>query len=224
MDQLHFDLWWRGLNLTRDAGTYLYNAESPWDNPLVTSRVHNTVTVDGREQMTRGGRFMTLDWFPAYSKKFIDAEEGVSDSVLGYHGGYHGVRHERKVSVFADERWLVEDKLISKEKHTYRLHWLLPDWEWNIDVWDARFEIRLKSPFGWVVLHISTTSQFPINDSQITLLRAGENNYGEGHPQPFDGWVSLTYGEKKPALSLAFDVQSDGTTQFTTEFIFPHES
>jgi len=25
-DQLHVDLWWHGLNLARDAGTYLYTA------------------------------------------------------------------------------------------------------------------------------------------------------------------------------------------------------
>ena len=36
MDQLHLDLWWRGLNIAQDAGTYLYNADPPWDNPLVT--------------------------------------------------------------------------------------------------------------------------------------------------------------------------------------------
>ena len=44
MDQLHFDLWWHGLNITQDAGTYLYNGEPPWDNPLVSTRVHNTIT------------------------------------------------------------------------------------------------------------------------------------------------------------------------------------
>ncbi len=69
MDQLHFDLWWRGLNIARDAGTYLYNADPPWNNPLVVSTVHNTVTVDSRDQMTRGGRFITLDWFPAFHQE-----------------------------------------------------------------------------------------------------------------------------------------------------------
>ena len=55
MDQLHFDLWWHGINVAQDAGTYLYNGEPPWDNPLVSTRVHNTITIDGRDQMTRGG-------------------------------------------------------------------------------------------------------------------------------------------------------------------------
>ena len=73
MDQLHFDLWWHGLNITQDAGIYLYNGEPPWDNPLVSTRVHNTITVDGLDQMTRGGRFLTLDWFPASSKNLLEA-------------------------------------------------------------------------------------------------------------------------------------------------------
>jgi hypothetical protein len=33
-DQLHLDLWWQGMNLAQDAGTYLYNASPPWDNSL----------------------------------------------------------------------------------------------------------------------------------------------------------------------------------------------
>ncbi len=45
MDQLHLDLWWRGLNITQDAGTYLYNAVPPWDNSLMATRVHNTVMI-----------------------------------------------------------------------------------------------------------------------------------------------------------------------------------
>ncbi|MDP2995171.1 MAG: heparinase II/III family protein, partial [Anaerolineales bacterium] len=64
-DQLHLDLWWRGLNVAQDAGTYLYNAPAPWDNSLTTTLVHNTMTVNGRDQMTRAGRFLYLDWVNA---------------------------------------------------------------------------------------------------------------------------------------------------------------
>jgi hypothetical protein len=46
-DQLHLDLWWRGLNITPDAGSYLYNGEKPWDNALCSAFVHNTVPVPG---------------------------------------------------------------------------------------------------------------------------------------------------------------------------------
>jgi len=55
---------------------------TPWDNPLVTSRVHNTVTADGRDQMTRGGRFMTLGLVPAYSKSVVPTDESVLGQVV----------------------------------------------------------------------------------------------------------------------------------------------
>jgi len=221
MDQLHLDIWWRGLNIASDAGTYLYNAKPPWDNPLVASRVHNTVTVDGRNQMTRGGRFMTLDWFPAYSKSMVPTEESVLGQVMGYHKGYRGVRHERTVTVYADERWMVEDRLISKELHTYRLHWLLPDWEWEVESRDQRVEIGLKSPHGKVILAFQADQQVSSLYSLFSLVRAGEVVYGTRDAQPFEGWVSPTYGAKNPALSLAIELTSVREALFLSEFVFP---
>lgn len=224
MDQLHFDLWWRGLNVALDAGTYLYNADPPWDNPLVTGFVHNTVTIDGRDQMTRGGRFMTLDWFPAYSKSMVITDESALGQVMAYHKGYPGVRHERIVTVYNEERWLVEDRLISKAAHKYRLHWLLPDWDWGIECNEQRVEISLLSPHGRVVLRLQIYPPISILQSLFSLARAGEVIYGHRDIQPYEGWVSPTYGIKKPALSLAFEVQSAGSTNFTSEFKFHHEN
>lgn len=224
MDQLHLDLWWRGLNVAQDAGTYLYNAEPPWDNPLVSSRVHNTVMVDGRDQMTRGGRFMTLDWFPAYSKSVVAADESVLGCVKAWHTGYRGVRHERTVTVYADERWVVEDELISKKQHTYRLHWLLPDWKWEVENREQGVEISFKSPQGKITLILQTEPQLPNLHSLLSIVRAGEVVYGTRDVQPFEGWVSPTYAEKTPALSLAFEVQSESSIKLTTEFMFPNES
>src|SRR5262249_52646349 len=61
-DQLHLDLWWDGVNLACDAGTYLYNGLPPWNNSLAFTRVHNTVTLDGQDQMTRASRFLWVRW------------------------------------------------------------------------------------------------------------------------------------------------------------------
>ena len=223
MDQLHLDLWWRGLNVTQDAGTYLYNADPPWDNALVTSLVHNTVTVDGCDQMTRGGRFMTLDWFPAYSKSLVASDESALGQVRAYHNGYPDVRHERTVTVYDDQRWIVEDKLVSKEAHSYRLHWLLPDWKWEIETGEQKLEIGFKSPGGRVVLTLQTDSPVSNLRSLFSIVRAGEVVYGTRDVLPYEGWVSPTYGIKAPALSLAFEVQSVKSIQLTSEFQFHHE-
>ena len=235
-DQLHVDLWWRGLNVVQDAGTYLYNANPPWDNRLTAAQVHNTVTVNGRDQFTRAGRFLYLDWFNAYRRGSLEADPAILQRTRGRHWGYWrlGVRHARTVTAYADGHWQVLDEMLplrvpwDKRPITYRLHWLLPDWKWQAAMRESAFEIRLKSPLGWVTLTICDGSQIPINEYQISLFRAGEPVYssGTGQPEPqsattIRGWTSPTYGVKVPALSLAIETKSATDVQFTSEFVFP---
>lgn len=218
-DQLHFDLWWRGLNIAQDAGTYLYNVPTPWDNRLTSTLVHNTVSVDGREQMTRAGRFLYLDWADATSKRHFETRAGFSQRASAQTDAYAllGIRNERTVTVFDDERWLVEDELFNPERqpHTFRLHWLLPDWEYEIESSEERIVIRLQSPHGWVALNIQTIKY------RVSLVRAGEYLHGSGAADPIRGWVSPTYAQKIPALSLAVEVEAAEDVRFTSEFRFP---
>jgi hypothetical protein len=224
-DQLHLDLWWRGLNVTQDAGTYLYNAASPWDNSLVTAFVHNTVTVEDRDQFTRAGRFLYLDWFNAYRKNTIAADERILQQVFGQQRGYgrQGVRHTRTVIAYADGHWQILDELIIlrlphlKKPLRFRLHWLLPDWEWKVENGESEMTIRLKSPHGWMMLRVLANEPF----SKMTLARAGERIFGEGEVSPVTGWVSPTYGIKVPALSLTLEASAAHGVEFTSEFIFP---
>ena len=223
-DQLHFDLWWRGLNIAQDAGTYLYNADSPWDNRLTSTLVHNTVSVDGQEQMTRAGRFLYLDWANAKGKRhfesgadFIQRASAQTDAYIAR----FGIQHNRTVTAYSDERWLVEDDLVNTllQPHVFRLHWLLPDWEWEAESREQRVEIRLKSPQGWIILQINLQ---PSTFNLSTLLsRAGEIVFGTGAPDPIRGWVSSTYFKKAPALSLAIEVESKESVKFISEFKFP---
>jgi hypothetical protein len=233
-DQLHFDLWWRGLNIAQDAGTYLYNADPPWDNQLTSTLAHNTVSVDGLEQMTRVSRFLYLDWADASSKRHFEtnADYLQQNSARTYAYAKVNVRHERLVTVFSDEHWRVEDELLNvvmpgqaPSAHVYRLHWLLLDWEWVIESREERaekceqgVEIRLKSPLGWVELAISADQ--PIK--RVGVVRAGELIHGDGLTSPVFGWVSPTYSVKIPALSLAVEVQSTESVKFATEFEFPN--
>ena len=225
MDQLHLDLWWRGLNLVADAGTYLYNAAPPWDNPLVSSRVHNCLTVDGRDQMTRGARFMVLDWFPAYSEPVLTADPHVLGQITAYHRGYErlGVRYARTVKLLEGGRWQTRDDVVftKRDAHTFRLHWLLLDGEWHLQHLGSETRLRVRLPGGWLRIVI-TASGFAPSASQVTLIRAGKVLRGAGQAQPYEGWISPTYGHKVPALSLALEFAASRTCSFTTEFILPH--
>jgi hypothetical protein len=174
--------------------------------------------------MTRGGRFLTLDWFPAYSKRLLEVDERILGRMLSYHNGYRrlGIRHERIVTVFADEHWEVRDNLIFTKpgEHAFRLHWLLMDGEWEIGSRESGIGIRVKSPHGWIALNL-TSAPFPDGNCRITLVRAGKLIYGTGEPLPFEGWASANYGVKAPALSLALELTSPKSFSFVSEFAFP---
>ncbi|MBC8334520.1 MAG: alginate lyase family protein [Anaerolineales bacterium] len=213
-DQLHLDLWWRGENITLDPGTYLYNAASPWDNPFPATEYHNSVTVNGLDQMTRASRFMVLDW--AHGR----IVEQSSQKIVAEHDGYRklGVTHQRAVT-FAENTWLVEDNLISEPQlsRKYCLHWLLPDWEWALENREERIEISLIFPQGFLKLTLHASE---ISKQNFSLVRAGELIKGNGDTFPTRGWYSPTYGVKIPALSLALDVTSSDTVEFISEFEF----
>jgi len=223
-DQLHLDLWWRGLNVAQDAGTYLYNAPAPWDNGLTTALVHNTLTVDGHDQFTRRGRFLYLDWFNAYRQSLTPEGSTMLQQVRGRYRG-RGCRHTRIVSVCDNDRWLVEDEILplrmpwAKRPLSFRLHWLLPDWKWKMEAAESGILLRLTSPHGLVELAIrQTPASLPCS---VSLFRAGELLHGSAAADPLRGWVSPSYGIKVPALSLAIEARYANEVKFATEFNFP---
>jgi hypothetical protein len=257
-DQLHLDLWWRGLNVAQDAGTYLYNGSPPWDNSLARTGVHNTLTVDGSNQMSHAGRFLWLGWAQARCTSHELAEDGSWESIAAEHDGYHriGFTHQRQISALSDGRWVVEDRLLraegwprnaqkllgefrnfknfgsldhakrlksNKDVHTACLQWLLPDWPWEIyETEGSKAEVRVRSPYGLVKLMISGPgSGMEQSGWGINLVRAGQLIYGTGAASPTQGWVSPTYGQKIPALSISAQIEIFHSLTLRSEFIFP---
>ena len=236
-DQLHMDLWWRGYNLAQDPGTYLYNSLPPWENSLTSAFVHNTIVVDGQEFMLRAGRFLYLDWAQASVLECQSSPKGGCESLTVEHNGYRkfGVTHSRKVAVNTDGHWEIIDRLVGPPEtiHTARLHWLLPDWEYEI-LEPSRLNdfpvqaIRIKSPLGWVELKIDLTSRnkknLPEQIMNFQLARAGKTLVGSGTVLPITGWTSPIYGEKIPALAYIVNIAQTLPIEFKSEWILPDES
>jgi hypothetical protein len=233
-DQLHLDLWWRGMNVAQDPGTYRYNAAEPWDNALTHTGVHNTVTVDGEEQMTCAGRFLYLDWAQGEILAQEADESGIFSRLVAQHDGYQrrGVIHQRAVTVHQGGRWLVEDALlptnhsVSRRSHRLQLHWLLPDWPWDLgEIIEAVSEVQLHSPGGTILIRLSVVAQaLGYRDDTkcgISLVRAGRMFHGPGEASPVMGWVSPTYGQRLPAVSLVIEAEARLPLTFRTEWIFP---
>jgi hypothetical protein len=223
-DQLHFELWWRGLNLACDAGTFLYNATPPWDNALSGTSVHNTIRVDGCDQMSRAGPFLWLDWAQAEVIEERLDERGKLKGVVAQHDGYRkmGVVHQRTVEVDERERWMITDRVLQaaqkreESPREIRLHWLLPDWEWDLE----QTTLKIKSPYGWVTLSVGS----PVGNQHelhVRLVRAGEVLHGRGPVSPVQGWVSPSYGQKVPALSFAITIKGALPLVLTSVWRFP---
>ena len=70
MDQLHIDLWYRGINVLCDSGTYSY--ASKFGENLSLTSAHNTLKVQGVEQMNKLGKFMIYNWANIKTTKFSD--------------------------------------------------------------------------------------------------------------------------------------------------------
>jgi glycosyltransferase involved in cell wall biosynthesis len=219
-DQLHLDLWLGNIPVACDAGTYLYNGEPPWDNGLARTAVHNTVMVDGRDQMTRAGRFLWLDWARGSVVGQADSPQKTLQYWEGEHDGYRslGVVHKRSVVCAGQDCWIVVDDVLGEGSHQAQLHWLLPDCPFEF--LPDREGLLLRTAAGSCVLH--TVCSQP---ATMSLVRAGHSVAGSPDALPGDGsasellgWVSRYYGSREPALSFVSSAKGDLPIRFTTVF------
>ena len=200
-DQLHADLWWRGVNIALDPGTYQYNAPQPWQNALSVTGVHNTLTLDGQDQMLRASRFLWLDWAQAEIVAHTINEYGELNKVTAEHDGYRKLdaRHQRTL-LSKEDGWIVIDSVFPlkpshQQVHRACLTWLLPDWPYTIE---AKNLINIQGPQFAFRLEIKGAQQ-------LNIFRAGECLNGNLPSRPAWGWSAPNYGQKKPALMLLAD-------------------
>jgi hypothetical protein len=215
-DQLHVDLWWKGINLARDPGTYLYNGPAPWNNALACTAVHNTITVDNCDQMCRAGRFLWLDWAQGTGRAHRSGD-AYPDRFEGEHNGYKriGVTHRRAVQCLAEACWLVVDDLEGMGGHDLRLHWLAPDLPFKVR--ESPFQVVFKaeqSQIQW--------SMFASTPTHAGIVRAGARIDESELPrlpnetEQLLGWEAATYGHLRPAVSLVCEARAHLPVRFVT--------
>jgi hypothetical protein len=185
-DMLHVDLWYKGINILRDAGSYSYCCEEPWNHYFHSTAAHNTVEIDGRDQMTKGPRFLWFRWTKSRMLRFARTADGAVFE--GEHHGYRsvGVTHRRTVSVNGNA-WEIADCLNGQGTHTANLLYRLCQADWRLvgdvlegEIGGKKIELRFSAPHGF----------------SITLLDATNDCH--------DGTESCFYGSKShsPAVVL----------------------
>ena len=196
-DQLHMDLWWRGLNVLSDPGTFSYVSFPTSDWGFKSTFFHNTVAIDGLDQMTDASQFLWLDWSQGHERR-LDLSEQWDYAELE-HDGYRriGVSHRRTILRVGDHAWVIVDDLLGSGVHSCRLHWLLADFPFDFKESDRT--LTLRTPLGSIDLRV-----FCASTSTSTLARAGQQVHPALMPDREDrGWIAPCYNRLEPGLSFA---------------------
>jgi asparagine synthase (glutamine-hydrolysing) len=196
IDMLQLDVWWRGHNVLVDPGSYLYNGPEEWHDHFLCTESHNTVQVDGRDQMLHYRKFKCLYWTEAKLLRFEDNPDWALCE--GEHYGYqrHPGRcvHRRSVLFVKDDLWIVVDRIEGSGAHRARLHWLGGDFPYRLGL-DRQTSLQLQTPAG--PFHVG------VFDAAGHLL-SGEIVAGQDDPPR--GWLSRYYAEKVPVPSLTVEL------------------
>lgn len=203
-DMLHLDLWYKGVNVLRDAGSYMYYCEQPWRHYFISTAAHNTIEIDARDQMIKGARFLWFRWTKSRLLRF----ETSADARVGYFEGEHyGYRrlpgrpvHRRSV-LRIDDTYIIVHDILGSGRHDVALRWRLCEGDW---IQGEGLNWRADTSEQPVALNI--TASGPI-DAQ--LVAGGES------PMP-EGWTSEYYAEKKPAPTILAEISQSLPTRLVT--------
>ena len=195
-DALSFTLRAFGRDILVDPGTYDYFSYPEWRKYFRSTRAHNTVVIDGRDQSEMLGLFLwgqraraeCLSWQPS----------DVGGKVIGKHDGYthlgDPVTHKRMLDLDVKEL-VIRDDIIASGKH-------------EIEVFFHLTEHCVVNPAGrnrYLVYVSSGTIEIDLDP----CLHVESYN---GSDDPICGWVSRGYHQKEASTTIIGRCVSEGNT------------
>ncbi len=203
-DALHLDLWWQGVNVLRDSGTFSYfDPLGHWNQYFRSTSAHNTVVLGRESQMVQGPH---LRWHSVLRARTIrHLCRGTLELWQGEHYGYRRLRcratHRRTVCRLDDAYWLVVDDVLGRGTPRTELFWHLPDLPYTREG-DA---VCLETDAGPASLFVWASA-------------AGEDPLvGKGLEDPTRlGWQSLYYGERTPTPAVCLACEAPLPVRFAT--------
>ena len=125
-DNLHIDIWIDGKNVLRDNGSYQYNTSKELINYFNGSEGHNTISIDGKDQMQKGDRFIWNYWvkyakanLTEFQNKFVFRGE-----IKGFKHLDSNILHQRVVTKSKGlNEWIVKDIISGVENKTSFQYW-----------------------------------------------------------------------------------------------------
>lgn len=183
LDALHTDIWWKGLNIAIDAGTFRYNHASPWDNlPLARGPAHNVVTPVSGDQAESMGRFLFVPWPKARLRRsdpdFVQAEFcGPMDSIRQW---------VRSLIRLDGNAWCVVDQVTLGRESSFQLHWHI-----------ANFPGHLSNDGFTRTLHTSA-GDYGIAIAACDTTEEPMVEWYHGEREGIRGWYAPRYGVLAP--------------------------
>jgi hypothetical protein len=205
-DALSFSLRVGGEDVLVDPGTYDYFTHPDWRRYFRSTRAHNALVVDGRDQSEMQGLFLWGARARARLVAFEPAPEG--GRVVGEHDGYarlgDPVVHRRTVELDGRSRSLVvRDEIVAAGPHDLELFFHLSE------------GCRLAAGSG------------PRRVAEVAGLELGIELDPRlcvealvGSEAPIGGWVSRGYHRKTPAPTLVGRARLPGSSTLVTRFTF----
>lgn len=185
VDPLHVDLWYKGVNLLRDSGTYKYYApdEPQMEKYFKDIAAHNTIEIDGRGPLDLVSRFLWLPWPKARCAEHADF------LWRGEHYAYRRspwhVVHQRTVELVGDSEWIITDELSGSGSHDIALRWHLCEGRLVADVQQRRIEIERRGAHATMLVEGPDEMQM---DVQQGVEKADD----------VSGWTSHYYSQREP--------------------------
>jgi hypothetical protein len=197
-DALSFTLRAFSRDVLVDPGTYDYFSYPKWRQYFRSTRAHNTVVVDGRDQSEMLGLFL---WGRKANACCIRWEpSNVGGRVVGEHDGYANLKdpliHRRTLDLDGQTRVLiVRDDIVAGGSHEIEIFFHLAEH----CVLNQDGENRYVVDVGLGTIQIELDSRF-----QVELFHGSED--------PICGWVSRGYHQKKASTTLVGHCTCEGNT------------
>ena len=125
-DNLHIDIWIDGKNVLRDNGSYQYNTSKELINYFNGSEGHNTISIDGKDQMQKGDRFIWNYWVK-YAKANLTESQNkfiFKGEIKGFKHLDSNILHQRIVTKSKGlNEWIIKDVISGVENKTSFQYW-----------------------------------------------------------------------------------------------------
>ncbi len=187
-----YELSLNGQRVVVDSGVEEYQP-GPWRDFWRSTRAHNTVTVDGKEQSEIWGSFRVGQRVRVVESKLERSDNGAV--FLGAHGGFAGQQpptpHRRLIAALPGGIWVVFDEIGGKGSHAIEsfVH-LVPGAECAI--YDSHTSVIL----GDIQLGFYPYRSAEVESAEMSLVRSST--------KPVQGWYAPEFGKREPNTVLSF--------------------